>query len=142
MTLEHKDNHVNANALALLQAAKAVSNFAYSPYSKFRVGAALEGLGGQVFVGTNFENASYGATICAERCAIGNAVSSGCIKFQAIAVVSSGDEAATPCGICRQCLAEFNPKLQIFCSSIKLLAKGDFISYTLDQLLPASFLKF
>ena len=83
----------------------------YSPYSNFRVGACLLAEDGRAFMGCNFENASYGATICGERCAVGNAVSAGARKFTAIAVVGrSGDDGWTiawPCGICRQVLSEF-----------------------------------
>lgn len=84
---------------------------AYCPYSKFSVGACLLAEDGRVFTGCNFENASFGATICAERCAVGNAVSSGAKRFTAIAVVGrSGEDGWTvawPCGVCRQVLSEF-----------------------------------
>ena len=81
-------------------------DLSYSPYSKFRVGACLLSEDGRVFQGANFENASYGATICAERCAVSNAIANGVKKFTKIAITS--DEGyAWPCGICRQVLNEF-----------------------------------
>lgn len=80
---------------------------AYSPYSRFKVGAALLTEDGLVYSGCNIENASYGATICAERCAAMKAVSEGHIVFKTIAIVSSSEEFTYPCGICRQFLAEF-----------------------------------
>ena len=81
---------------------------AYSPYSKFKVGACILAEDGRTFKGCNFENASYGATICAERCAAGNAIVNGARRFKAIAVVGS-TAVAWPCGICRQVLREFAP---------------------------------
>ena len=80
---------------------------AYSPYSKFKVGACILAEDGRTFKGCNFENASYGATICAERCAAGNAIVNGARRFKAIAVVGS-TAVAWPCGICRQVLREFS----------------------------------
>ena len=80
---------------------------AYCPYSKFQVGACILAEDGRTFTGCNFENASYGATICAERCATGNAIVHGARRFKAIAVVGS-TAVAWPCGICRQVLREFS----------------------------------
>lgn len=80
---------------------------AYAPYSNFKVGAAILTADGRIFTGCNVENASYGATICAERCAATKAVSEGATEFTAIAIVSSSDTFTYPCGICRQFLSEF-----------------------------------
>lgn len=80
---------------------------AYSPYSRFKVGACILAEDGRIFKGCNFENASYGATICAERCAASGAIIAGARKFKAIAVVGSTAD-AWPCGICRQVLREFS----------------------------------
>lgn len=91
---------------------KAMEN-AYAPYSKFHVGAALLCKNGTVFTGCNIENATYGATNCAERTAIFKAVSEGQREFEAIAIVSSGGSETFPCGICRQVMAEFAPELKI-----------------------------
>ena len=84
---------------------------AYAPYSKFLVGAAIETTSGKIFVGCNVENCSYGLTICAERTAATSAVAAGQRDFKRIALALSG--AGTPCGACRQFLAEFNPQLPI-----------------------------
>jgi cytidine deaminase len=90
----------------LIAAARAVQKNAHAPYSKFRVGAALLTRSSKVFTGVNVENASYGLTNCAERVAVGKAVSEGHRKFQAIAVVAPSNS-LSPCGACRQVLAEF-----------------------------------
>lgn len=91
----------------LLAKAKVAMENAYSPYSEFKVGAAVLTADGRIFSGCNIENASYGATICAERCAMFKAVSEGCNKFTRIAVVCSSGHYAYPCGMCRQVMAEF-----------------------------------
>lgn len=90
----------------LFEAALAAAEYAYAPYSDFKVGAALLTDTGEVFTGVNVENASYGATICAERVAIVKAVSQGFRRFCALAVASPGGK-APPCGVCRQFLFEF-----------------------------------
>ena len=90
----------------LLKTAKEAMNNAYAPYSKFKVGAAILTDAG-VFTGCNVENASYGATICAERTAAVKAVSEGIVKFSKIAIVSSEGGYTYPCGMCRQFLSEF-----------------------------------
>lgn len=95
----------------LVQAALAARQQAYAPYSKFQVGAALRSTTGEVFIGCNVENVSYGLTICAERAAVTAAVAAGCQKFDALALALSGG--GTPCGACRQVLAEFCPDLPI-----------------------------
>lgn len=80
---------------------------AYVPYSKFQVGAALLTKSGEVYTGCNIENASFGATICAERTAIFKAVSDGAKDFTTLAIVSSSKQHTYPCGICRQVMSEF-----------------------------------
>lgn len=97
----------------LVQRAKKVRKNAYAPYSKYKVGASLATKSGKVFDGCNVENASYGGTICAERGAIMQMIAAGETKPIAIAVVTQGKEPASPCGICRQVLAEFAPDLLI-----------------------------
>ena len=86
---------------------------AYAPYSRFRVGAALLADDGLIFHACNVENSSYSLTICAERNAVFQAVSTGRTRFQAIAIASDSNEFLPPCGACRQVLAEFNPSLEI-----------------------------
>lgn len=113
---------------------KAMEN-AYAPYSKFKVGAALLCTNGTVFTGCNIENATYGATNCAERTAIFKAVSEGQRDFEAIAIVSSGGGETFPCGICRQVMAEFAPEIKIILRS----EAGEDSVYTLMELLPKSF---
>lgn len=92
---------------ALFALACEAMQMSYSPYSHFKVGACILSEDGRTFKGCNFENASYGATICAERCAAGNAIVNGARRFKAIAVVGS-TAVAWPCGICRQVLREFS----------------------------------
>jgi len=107
---------------------------AYVPYSHFPVGAALLAESGQVYTGCNVENASYGLSICAERVALFKAVAAGERQFEAIAVVT--ETMATPCGSCRQVLAEFGEgELQIIVAD----PEGQMEIYTLGELLPASF---
>lgn len=89
----------------LIEAALAVQKQAYAPYSNFLVGAAIRDCSGKIYCGCNFENASYGLAICAERCAVGCMVASGQREIQAVVVASRGG--VTPCGACRQVLAEF-----------------------------------
>ena len=96
---------------SLMEAAAAAREYAYSPYSGYRVGAALLGKSGKIYTGCNVENAGYSPTNCAERTAVFKAVSEGERAFSAIAVMGgsgdSVDPACTPCGVCRQVLAEF-----------------------------------
>ncbi|KAF9973017.1 hypothetical protein BGZ73_003767 [Actinomortierella ambigua] len=88
--------------------------YSYSPYSKFRVGAALLTVDGKIFQGCNVENASYGGAICAERTAFVKAVSEGHLRFRAIGVSCDFHHYITPCGICRQFMNEFGKNLEIF----------------------------
>ncbi|KAJ3721988.1 cytidine deaminase [Lentinula raphanica] len=91
----------------LIKAALEGKEFSYSPYSKFRVGAALLASDGTIIKGANIENASYGGTICAERTAIVKSVSEGKRSFAALAVVTDVKSAISPCGLCRQVIREF-----------------------------------
>lgn len=127
---------MNAGTLKkLLAAAHAARRHAYAPYSKFRVGAAVLTADGKTFTGGNVENASYGLTICAERVAISQAVSAGHRKFQAIAVVAPG-RVPTPCGACRQVLAEFG-EILVVCADSRRRATAQV--YPIAELLPVAF---
>lgn len=97
----------------LVRRARAVMENAYAPYSRFHVGAAIEADDGSIHVGCNVENASYGLTICAERMAVGAAVAAGKRKLKRVAVATAVEPPATPCGACRQLLAEFGLDLEI-----------------------------
>ena len=99
----------------LIKVALDVRNQSYSPYSNYKVGAALLVADGSIISGTNVENASYSVTICAERSAIVSAISAGKRDFVAIAVATSSKEPQAPCGVCRQSLLEFSDNLPIFC---------------------------
>lgn len=116
----------------LIAAAKAARLRAYAPYSKFQVGAALEADDGTVFTGCNVENLSFGLTICAERVAVGAAVAAGKKGFRRLVVCADSKEPVTPCGACRQVLAEFCDDLEVL--SINL--SNDEYRTTLSVLLP------
>ena len=119
----------------LIAAAKTAQRRAHAPYSKFHVGAALLTKSGKVYTGCNVENASYGLTICAERVAITKAVSEGHRKFQAIAVVAPS-AALSPCGACRQVLAEFG-EMVVVCADSRNSRKVRL--HLLSELLPHAF---
>ena len=116
---------------SLIERAIEMAKMAYAPYSHFQVGAAVLAESGKIYGGVNVENASYGATVCAERSAIFAAVNAGERKLTAIAVTE------TPCGVCRQVMREFcDPK------AFKVIvgkSTDDFKVFTLDELLPESF---
>lgn len=119
----------------LVSAALAMRKLAYSPYSHFAVGAALESEDGTVYTGCNVENASYGCSICAERAALVKAVSDGKRHFRRIAIAGSSEEHCWPCGICRQMLSEFSPKLETLVSD----QLGNYVKTDLNALIPHSF---
>jgi cytidine deaminase len=119
---------------SLVAAAREAQSRAYAPYSRFRVGAALEAIDGQIFSGCNVENASFGLTICAERAAVFAAVSAGVTRFRRAVVVSEIDPPAAPCGACRQVLSEFAPDLPIDGVGTRRT-----VSWRLSELLPSAF---
>jgi len=120
---------------ALAEAAKASCERAYCPYSHFAVGAAVMGGDGATASGCNVENASFGSTICAERNAIFRAVADGARSIVALAIYTPTAEPVTPCGACRQVLAEFGGNAAIRAFALD----GRSAEYTLAQLLPAGF---
>lgn len=113
----------------------------YSPYSGFRVGAALLGKSGKVYLGTNVENASFGLSNCAERTAIFRAVTDGETTFEAIAVCADGNRPTPPCGACRQVLVEFGPDLKVLMAG-EAGSAGPVGEYTMGELLPEAFITF
>lgn len=126
----------------LVKQALAARKYAYVPYSKFRVGAAVLAKNGAIYTGCNIENAAYTPTNCAERTAVFKAVSEGITEFDAIAVCGGPGEAepedfCTPCGVCRQVLREFVDPNEF----LVLLCKGDgsWKEMTLEELLPMGF---
>jgi len=118
----------------LVEAAKAVLNNAYAPYSKFKVAAAVKTRNGKVYTGVNVENASYGLTVCAERVAIFKAVSEGDRDIEVVAVYVDADEPVAPCGACRQVIAEFNPNALVVMAS-----RNKVKTARLSELLPMAF---
>jgi cytidine deaminase len=119
----------------LIHAALDAQTRAYAPYSDFPVGAAIRTASGNIYQGANVENVSYGLTICAERVAASAAVAAGEREFSAIAIVSRGG--VSPCGACRQFLAEFNPNLRIVMVDSEQQDHG--FQAMLDDLLPSRF---
>lgn len=124
----------------LLYAAKRASKLSYSPYSHFKVGAALLTADNEIITGTNIENAAYGNTICAERVAIFKAISEGKKDFRAIAVIGTSGDVVTPCGSCRQVIKEF---AELFNYDIEIIMSNEHMTKivisTISNLLPASF---
>lgn len=118
----------------LIKMAREAAQSAYAPYSHYKVGAAVLTKKGTVYTGCNVENASYGASNCAERTAIFKAVSEGETEFTKIAVIATDGSAAYPCGICLQVMQEFMPE-----GKILIELKGRVVSYNLKDLLPYGF---
>ncbi len=122
--------------LALIEMARNAAQQAHCPYSRFRVGAALLTDDGRVFTGCNVENAAYSLTLCAERTALCSAIAAGCRQFVTIAILAS--HTATPCGACRQVLAEFvPPEFRVLVASLERPA--DYQVFIMADLLPHQF---
>lgn len=120
----------------LIRVASLARQRAHAPYSKYKVGAAIRTKRNKVHSGANVENASYGLTVCAERTAAFTAVNSGDTAFDAIAIVIDDERLPTPCGACRQVLAEFSPDMRVILAT----AGGKRKVTTLSELLPDPFL--
>jgi len=120
----------------LIDAARAMLDRAYAPYSKFHVGAAVLTEAGNLYTGCNVENASYGVTNCAERTAIFSAVAAEgpTMKLRAVVVLNSATMPCSPCGACRQVIYEFGPK-----AAVIYQGNGSLSESTAEQLLPAGF---
>jgi len=108
---------------------------AYTPYSKFQVGAAVLCADGKIFTGCNIENASFGLAVCAERVAIFKAISEGSTKFEAIAVIGDTNKPCSPCGACRQVISEFGKDITLIMANLK----GDVKIKKIKELLPEAF---
>lgn len=121
--------------LELVKKALDAREKAYAPYSNFKVGAALLTNDNRIFTGCNVENASYGLSNCAERTAIFKAVSDGAKEISAIAIVCGGDAYCSPCGACRQVIAEFGQDIQVIMAN----EKGEYTVGNIQQLLPGAF---
>lgn len=119
----------------LIDKAQAAMKNAYAPYSLFSVGAAVLTKSGKIYCGCNVENASFGATICAERVAICSAIADGERDFKAIAIVSSGNSLTFPCGICRQFMIEFSSDMDVVLRD----EAGGIQVFALSKLLPHAF---
>ena len=120
---------------ALLAAALAARENAFAPYSKFRVGAAIEDADGCIHTGCNVENATYGLTVCAERVAVFKAISEGVRKFRRVAIAADTDALTPPCGACRQILWEFCGDVEIVLVNLR----GQTETYRLKDLFPKPF---
>ncbi|MEH7072508.1 cytidine deaminase [Neobacillus drentensis] len=125
--MEKKDLIVEANK---------AREFAYVPYSNFKVGAALVSKDGQVFHGCNIENAAYSMTNCAERTALFKAYSEGVTQFDSLVVVADTDGPVSPCGACRQVISELcDPEMDVVLTNLK----GDLLKIKVKELLPGAF---
>ena len=123
------------NKETLIELANQARERAFAPYSKFKVGAAVETDEGEIFIGCNIESASYGLTVCAERVAIWKAVSEGKTNFKTIAVVVDTEELTPPCGVCRQIIWEFCHDIPVILANLK--GKSEVIQ--MRELLPRAF---
>jgi len=129
------ENTVKEEFKKLIKEAEKARKRAYTPYSKFKVGAAVLCDDGKIFTGCNIENASFGMSVCAERVAIFKAVSEGSTKFEAIAVIGDTDKPCSPCGACRQVISEFGEDIPLIMANLK----GDVKIKKIGDLLPEAF---
>ena len=135
MEPERPDAGEDHELRALRERALAAMSRAYAPYSRFQVGAALLGSDGSIVEGCNVENAAFPAGTCAERAALGTAVTRGVRAFRTIVIATSGEAPVSPCGMCRQALIEFSPELEV----ISITRSGAEARWRLSDLLPHAF---
>lgn len=119
----------------LIRQAMQARERAYAPYSGFKVGAVVLGGTGRLYEGCNVENASYGASLCAERVALGQAIAAGEEDIQAVAVVADTEGICSPCGICRQVLIEFGRNIDVVMANMR----GDYKIVRSEDLMPCAF---
>ncbi len=119
----------------LIRQAMQARERAYAPYSGFKVGAVVLGGTGRLYEGCNVENASYGASLCAERVALGQAIAAGEEDIQAVAVVADTEGICSPCGICRQVLIEFGRNIDVVMANMR----GDYKIVRSEDLMPYAF---
>ena len=129
------DSLTTEETVKLVEAARQAAKQAYAPYSGFSVGAAVLTGDGGVYSGCNVENVSYGLTICAERTAVVKAVSEGHRDFRAVAIYADTEQYCSPCGACRQVIAEFGPHITV----IRANKHGKYLTSTIEELLPGGF---
>ena len=129
------EDTVKEEYIKLVKEAEKARKRAYTPYSKFKVGAAVLSVDGKIFTGCNIENASFGLAVCAERVAIFKAISEGSAKFEAIAVIGDTDKPCSPCGACRQVISEFGEDIPLIMANLK----GDLKIKKIKELLPEAF---
>lgn len=129
------DSLTTEETTKLVETARLAAERAYAPYSGFCVGAAVLTKDGEVYSGCNVENVSYGLTICAERTALVKAVSEGHRDIRAVAIYADTEQYCSPCGACRQVIAEFGPRITV----IQANKYGEYITSTIEELLPGGF---
>jgi len=129
-------NHTGRTPEELIELARQVRELAYAPYSKYKVGAVVESSDGRIFTGCNVENSSYGLTMCAERNALGKAVSEGARDFVRLAVIADAHAPVPPCGACRQVISELCGKdVEV----VMVNLRGQIETHTVAELLPEAF---
>ena len=128
---------MNEKYKKLIEEAEKARKKAYTPYSKFKVGAAILTSEGRIFSGCNIENASFSLTICAERVAVFKAIANGYKKFEAIAIIADTLRPCYPCGACRQVILEFGEDITLVMANLK----GDIKINNIKELLPDAFNK-
>jgi cytidine deaminase len=125
----------------LVEAARTARERSHAPFSKFRVGAAVETVDGKIFTGCNIESASFGLTVCAERVAVWKALSEGETRFKRVAIVADTEQLTPPCGTCRQIIWEFCRDATVTLANLRGQSETDEVSDLLPRAFDARFLK-